>query len=87
MSKLKLKDLKVKSFVTGLDRQPKTVKGGFGNTDQALCSLNCPLPTQGCPVSTVCGSDLCNTNPCGVTLPDLCGTFACTARCGSHGCG
>ena len=45
MKKIKLKDLKVKSFVTEIEKQDKlTLKGGI-NTNGKLCNLGSLDPT------------------------------------------
>lgn len=63
MKSLKLKNLKVKSFVTTVDKELiDTVKGGTANTSvqQRICDSspqNCQNPTN------QCGSNNCQTTP------------------------
>lgn len=58
---LKLKDLKVESFVTNDSNSPvRTIKGGYKlpYTGWNLCSFNCPID----PSVTQCGTaNLCET--------------------------
>jgi len=56
MKKLRLNDLKVKSFVTELkSNEAKTVQGGSGNSLNPVCMSQVPAcQTQACSVVAAC---------------------------------
>ena len=69
--KLKLNDLKVKSFVTLLNKDTRQVKGGGTWTICKTCGTECP-PTDTC--NTDCGTcvtcETCETcQTCGASCP------------------
>jgi hypothetical protein len=84
--KLKLDDLKVKSFVTSSEDEMKKVKGGTTGSLISLCS-NCY-----CPSNTDCGDCEsvfcptwdgagCHTQGCSYDCPSNCGVD-CLTECG-----
>jgi hypothetical protein len=82
MKKLKLGELKVKSFVTSLeDEKAHTVKGGLAETDPKVCpalSDLCDTFEFTCESQKDCGpySGVYTCNHC-LNTEDVCNTYGC----------
>jgi hypothetical protein len=74
--KLRLKDLKVQSFVTQLGDEIRRVKGGV--SENTLCILTCMYP---CGTEETCETcDTCET--CGASCGGTCTCDTCQHSCG-----
>lgn len=69
---MKLNDLKVQSFVTGVKTENQ-IQGGVSNTDCGACdTVFCETDTGGCHTFNTC------------TFPDVCNTHTGIIECGTY---